>query len=321
MDSTAIMYLSPLSYDDFEEMWTCLTKDVSFEKYPFLGDCRMMFDYTGGIPFYAKFIGEYIVNTENEVSYHILQPYFEQIYKHLDFMEQNHIKRVLTTQQTEDIGFNLELSNRGLLRKTEERYDINCRLFKEYLTDKIDENSSLHDPKQASLATKVKNIKDLITEINSNGLNKNNSEMFIVTNNDVATYNDLETICLDKEDLLRFASALYNTVYERTSGFVDNGIDSNNKIAKSLQRLPKVFRYKRTFIQIIGSLRHHYGGHNTLLPTFNLTGTQLKKGELLEKLTGTKNEPRDDELYQIQEKLLDMFKVYLQELSDHVRKM
>lgn len=167
----------------------------------------------------------------------------------------------------------------------------------------------------------VREIKKVITEINDISLNKSREEVFVTSNHDVGIYEDLEQPCSDIDDLQRFARALYLTLFERTANWSDRGGTLPHKsYSQNLARLPHECKHKNQFVNIVGCLRHHYGGHLTYLPTFKTIGYQLSKGELLEKLLGTRNEPDEKSLIDIQEKLLTMFLDFLMQVRECIKK-
>lgn len=164
----------------------------------------------------------------------------------------------------------------------------------------------------------VKNIQYLITKINNNYYNKHGKNMFEVTNNDFKLYSYLEGLCTREDDLIKFSSSLWQTLFERTQE--DSCRDGKN-VTEKLKRLPRNFKYSNNeFIRHIDSFRHHFGGHNTQLETFKTRSNQPNKQDVLLFFAGSSSEPQSSSDYiRIQLVALFKFNDFLMELDDEVK--
>jgi hypothetical protein len=126
--------------------------------------------------------------------------------------------------------------------------------------------------------TLVGKITNLIETINKTLDNKKKPIIFDLVNDSASLENDLRTPCFNKEQFADFSSAIYKIYFERTK---DNG--------KKGEKLPVKFRYDE-FSQIIDILRHSFGGGH-LVDKFQQQKGKMIKPDMLEILTGSKNEP------------------------------
>ena len=113
-----------------------------------------------------------------------------------------------------------------------------------------------------------------------------------------------------------FSHSLYNTVDERTKGH-----DNNKKKRSYLENLPLDFKENNKFLKVVNLMRHSLGGVH-LTQKFMPQPNQLSKPAMLERLSGTKNEPNTpDEFHKLQIETLKMFESELERLSTLVRAM
>ena len=126
----------------------------------------------------------------------------------------------------------------------------------------------------------------------------------------------------DSEELSRFAIAIYNLFFEKTTGPKDvKAVASDGKTVVEVQRfkplelLPKQFRRKRFIIRAVDAIRHHFGkAHITDLDTFNATGSGISVAEVLMQYLGSKAIPRNEGFLALQLAVLKDSKQYLEEL-------
>ncbi len=94
-----ILSVSPLYFEDFEEMWRYqLSKNPTLPQISPIRNTKDIFELSGGIPFYAKVIAESMENQQSKPNFKILLSNFEEVYKNLDEHELRIIKGVLSQQ-------------------------------------------------------------------------------------------------------------------------------------------------------------------------------------------------------------------------------
>jgi len=167
----------------------------------------------------------------------------------------------------------------------------------------------------------------LVTEINETSLNLHGDEIFCCSNQDVQIYRDLRQPATDAEKFSHFALSLYNLIYERTTGPKSTKVvasDGKSVVEeerfRALERLPKRFRHKRTIVRVADAIRHHFGkGHITRLESFNVSGSGMPIGDVLERYLGSKAHPQDHQYLDLQFAILKDMIAYLEELRDYLR--
>jgi hypothetical protein len=313
----SLLYVSPIDYEDFEKMWNYYTNELPDNGV--LAECSKVYELSGGIPFFAKLIGECQLSGLHNMIDINLSPHFLRIYNNLNKQEQKIVSMVMNGDNLGCVQVD-DLIYRGILKFCDENCDINGELFKKYIYARK-YSPSKDDDRQNRLLDSSRKIQSLIAAINDTSINKCGKNIFEVSNADFHCFEDISKLAVEREDINAFASAIYLTVFERTADRVNIESDSESReCVRNLVRLPKEYRRKNKFIQVIDSLRHHYGGHNTHLPTFNIRKNQMEKRDLLMILTDSKNEPLvPDEIYKLQNKLLSMFIEYLEKLNQSMR--
>ena len=276
-------------------------------EHPKLKDATTMYDLSGGVPFYAKVIGESVANQNEQIDYNLLLPHFEEVYKNLDGQELDVIKHKLNKKDGGNLVFH-QLEKRGVIIEVNKKYQINGRLLAEFIKTKINTNATYLDPRQSEMSDTVKRFVRLVSSINKTRQNKNQELIFKLTNEDSIMYTHLEIICMDAEDMIRFSSAIYKTVFERT------------KESKNLDLLPSEFQRANKFVRIIDALRHHFGGHLTSDQSQKYSDEFKNVGKLLLELISSKNDPVDDDYFKIQAEILSRFTYYLTQLDSFIRR-
>lgn len=306
--SVGIKSVSPLDFEDFTEMWQYCLENIQIPANSIILNTKEMFNLSGGIPFYAKVIGETLLNnSQTNIDFNILLPYFENIFQNLDAVELNKVKGIIENQNLSDI-FIFKLADRGILAEINGKYYVNGTLFKEYLVQKFQKN--FIDERQLELFEKGKTIELLIKEINDNSKNKKNEYIFTTTNETPLYYQSIKELSLEFDIFKGFNASLYKILFEHTK-----------RNSTALEKLPADFGNKNIhlIIKIIDSLRQNFGGHDTSNPTYQTSRNQLSKPDLLQELLNSKSEPSGNDFYKIQKETLERFTNYLQNLRNFVR--
>lgn len=300
-----ILSVSPLELEDFEEMWKYYLQNIENTPYDSLiNNIQDIYDLSGGIPFYGKVIAETALNQSQDIHFTILLSHFEEIYKNLDESERRIIKAIIDNKAPDSKP--IKLVDRGILKVDGNEFKINGKLLNDYLIQKI--KDVYVDERTLDLSNKVKEIQLLIREINQNSKNKKGHHIFEPTNEYAFFCQQIETICLEEDTFSNFTSAFYKILFEHT------------KNRQSLDKLPSRFKDKdrHPIIKVVDSLRHNFGGHDTSNPSFSTSTNQYTKSELLQRLLNNNSEPRGENFYKMQKKVIDDFLSYLTNLRNFV---
>jgi hypothetical protein len=300
-----ILYLSPLNIEDFTEMWHYLISPMSNKALLNTLSVEDLYIRSGGIPFFLKLIGNNFIDNKTFPSIDLFIPYFEDIYKNLDEKENKIVSSILDKLQVYNDPSIRKLIKRGILINDKGNYQINGTYLSEYFKYKIGTENKFLDSKANRLQTKVDLIAKLISKISQTSMNKMNTVMFEPSIDDYQLFTDLKTLCIDEEDIIRFSSSLYRIAFEKT------------RTNSSLDNLPKGFRKDHHSILLIDQFRHHSGGHLTSVSSFR---PAISRGDLLEKLTGSRNEPENEDYDKIQLTLLELYIAYLKDLLNFIKK-
>lgn len=308
---SATEYVTPISKDDFIKMWNdeCeLIEDETIRK-DVLGSLEFAWEKSGGVPFYGKLLGAYIVRNNSLPDYTICKPFFnEMINKTLSVPEINILKTLakgLSTPST-SLGFS-SLCDKGIIINEKNKTILTSEFLKEYiLADLAD--SSLSKPKKAEHETIVYEISQIIENINKTQENKRRSYIFKPTVDSMSTYKDLTGPCFSTELFAEFSCAIYRIYFEWTKDTKPRELLPNNN-----------FRYN-DFAQYVDIARHSLGKTHQM-DTFELTEGKKSKPDMLMAMLGNVNEPKDpDDFYKLQLAFLRLFKSTLQEIQNYVRK-
>ncbi|WKZ41840.1 MAG: hypothetical protein QY328_07285 [Anaerolineales bacterium] len=326
-----IFYIEPLEYGDFKKMWEkCKSKTSTdiievINKSPV--DTKEAFELSGGWPFFGKVIGEHLsVGIYNyDMIYDSLIQHFSVIWSRLSNTEKE-ILRDLAQNKTIDYednyNSNRNLIRRGILENNQKTISIRGRFWEKYVLENLNiirrniyPNNKKYDDENLRLL--VDDIAVTITEINETSLNATKKEIFRCSNQDVQIYLDLATPANNENQFTHFALSLYNLIFERTT----NTNEINGRV-RPLERLPKDFRYKRTIVRVVDSIRHHFGkAHITRLDTFNQSGGGMPISEVLILYLESTAKPENNQYLLLQKKILQDIANYLNQLHEKIKKV
>lgn len=135
--------LYPLSREDFSKMWNyeCnLIKDDN-QKHRLIGLLDFVYNKTGGIPFYSKYVGSYLLNRHDSKdlpSYQILRDYLREVFNNRFHTQSEKKALVLLARAPIENGQTVPDGITGLLEKGLAILESNCyRISNEYLKDYI----------------------------------------------------------------------------------------------------------------------------------------------------------------------------------------
>lgn len=286
--------LSSLDKEDFSAMWKyecSLIEDKELcQKILALED--VIYSKTGGVPYYAKFIGSSFLNgTITEMpDYSILRDYLMGIYESKFMTETERSALKMLSKGGTKFGKGVpdginSLYIKGLVEINDnEEYYIAI----EYLADYVNAiNSNIQIDISPDIEKQERSI--LVDEIIRlrNSVNKTykSNPPFLTSTEDPIEFNNLKVPCYDESTLFGFATSLCKLYYE--------GSEKGN-------RLPVGF-YERDFIRMIRALRNKCD-HRDCEPT------QMKDDRLYEIINNGKPIFSSEHFKNVQTNVLHMFK-------------
>ena len=308
---SATEYVTPISKEDFIKMWNdeCELIEDDINRKKILAEVEFAWKKTGGVPFYGKLIGAYLVRNNSLPDYTVCKPFFnEMLNKTLSVAEINILKTLakgIGTSST-SLGFS-SLCDKGIVINKKNKTILPIEFLKEYLIADIADNN-MSKPKRAEHETIVSEISQIIENINKTQDNKKRNYIFKPTVDSMSTFKDLTGPCFSTELFAEFSCAIYRMYFEWT------------KDTKPRDLLPNYNFRNNDFAQYVDIARHSLGKTHQM-DTFELTEGKKSKSEMLLALLGSKNEPKDpNDFYKLQLAFLRMFKTTLQEIQNYVRK-
>jgi len=297
----SILYLGAIDFEAFNSMINFYSNDKKFSL-----KTKVLYDYSGGITFYAKKIAVTIqLGGVDQLNYTLLNDDFVSIFKNLEQNEKQLLQNILNKK-----GVNRSLAGtlvaRGILKENGANFSINGDFFQEYIAHNLKEEN------QASeiLEKLVETIFEKIEKINLNYRNNqsgNRNYLFEPIINEHTMRNEFRKVCNDSSDFQVFVNSVYRCVFERTA---ENG--------KNLQRIPKHLQ-AHAFKKHIDSFRQIYIHQSTSIE-FRPSRNQFNSQDLYNFYLGRANEPTDRQFYIIQKKILDNFESYLDEIGKVIGK-
>ena len=307
---SATEYVTPIDKPDFIKMWNdeCELIDDNEKKELLKNNCEFAWEKSGGVPFYGKLIGGYILRNHTKPNYSICSPCFKEMIKTLSIPEVNILKDVskneLSITQSIAVG---DLIEKGIITKDKKKYIMTIMFLKEYLIDDF-ADTNLTTPKKKEHETLVAEIGQIIENINKTQSNKRRKTIFKPTIDSVSTYKDLTGPCYSSDLFAEFSCAIYRIYFEWT------------KESKPKELLPNRSFKNNDFSQYVDIARHSLGKAHQM-DTFELAEGKKTKTDMLLSLLGSANEPKDpEEFYKLQLGFLKLFKATLIDIQTYVRK-
>jgi len=250
--------LPPLTKEEFEEMWEqeCSLFDDADQRKAFLSIGDVVYRNTGGIPYYAKFVGSHMINngTIEIPDYQIIRDYLTEIVNNRFTSDvERSVLFLLSSgekvfEDTVPDGVS-GLMSKGLLKVDGNIYSIGIGYLFDYLTArKLDTSiSNVKEIEEKELHSLVDQISRLRHNIN---IAYRGQEPFTASTEDNAEFNILKIVCHNEATIDAFSGSLYKLYYEGS---------------KLGQDLPEKFR-NDTFSNMVRALRHLYN-HRDCVPT------------------------------------------------------
>lgn len=291
--------LPPLSKQEFKEMWIqecSLFKDEEQRK-KFLSIEDTIYNNTGGIPYYAKFVGSHMINnlTANIPNYLIIRDHLTEIINNrftsdversVLFLLSNGEKAFEDTMPDGVRG----LVSKGLLKVDGNRYSLSIGYMLDFLTARKQDTSisNIQDIETKELHSLVEQISRLRHNVN---VAYRGQEPFKASTEDHSEFNILKIVCHDEATIDAFSGSIYKLYYEGS---------------KLGQDLPEKFR-NDTFSNMVRALRHMYN-HRDCVPT------SMTLDKLLALICHGRMPYKEDDYYFMQKTVLDTFQKELLEM-------
>lgn len=303
----------PISFDDFSKFWMqeCESIEECELRTSLTAFVRKTYDASGGVPFYAKQIGSYYLSNGHFPTYNVISNYLSEIESGLHPQEKkilDELRKGPKVFAMSNFITNLEIHGLITIDPKSNQCSIPIGFYLDYLkANQLDK--SLLITKETVVRQYVKQITDLVENINKTYKNKKDAYMFEPVNDSASLEDDLRVVCYDKDQFKDFCSALYRFYLERSKD-EEQGLGG---------RLPKGFRWNR-FHKIVDMCRHTFGGGHEI-DMFEIRQGQLNKADVLKELLGSDNEPyKAEEFAMLQQQILVRCIKELEAINVHIRK-
>ena len=323
-------YLKPISKDSFLSFWQSrcdeFFQNPSEEKSFIASYANQVYECISGIPFYGSSVAHYLKANKSYPDYTVIKSHLDEALRIFDSTTVSYLRSLCKPQVSiQDDQFDL-LSNYGLICVSE---DGICSLSMSYLRDYLIKKfpiieskgeDSVRSTKKDSVIGKLVDSIDLIIEnINETCRNKGRDPIFAPTEEERRNREVLKRVCSNEEDFGHLLETLAKVYYERSKAW--DPVKSDNVPGYRLAELEagcKPIYKSRQFFQVLEPLRTYYAAH--LRDKVDRKNPyQIDKGPALAILQGHKNEPdTPDQWYQLQLKLLQLFKAELNTVKQKV---
>lgn len=290
--------LPPLCYDDCQLLLTYeLNKIQDSEIRQYLDSyMKEIYNWAGGVPFYAKTIGAHMYVEHSKPDYKLLQSFFDEILnRYIQPQERKILNQLSFAPARFDYNLLSEMVKNGFVRKAKdgENYEIAIGFLRDYLNA---QSKGTEDIIPASYQL-TKNIVDTMNKINSY------EQVFAESKQEFLLIDDMQRPADDRDGVIRFSGAIYKNYWERTN---------------KGQTLPPPFKKESSeLVYAILALRHYYN-HKDYIPH---STTQMSAQQMFEFFTHNSHEPYlPVEYYAFQTQVLKMLNNELDNLLEYIQK-
>lgn len=317
-------YLKPLDKQDFLEMWrneTNYCEDETTKE--LLGKfAEEAFNKSGGVAYYGKAIGKFIIVNKEMPTYDEFSSYIVNIDKRFNPEQRKILKQLSSIPRNQPDTPNLkDLLKRGIVDFDSKKKVHFIKMG--YLIDYM-KTQDFHDVVKFPITyEKANEVCKYIEMINHTYEINGKEVIFIQTNDLVSLSNDLQTLCVHADELEKFALSVYKMYLERSVGERYNE-ETGRKEQIFGYRLPWKFSKtkdpenpsKGMFARAVDRLRQ---SQIHLWNNSSPTGNQVSEAEMLEYFTGSTKIPATPQEYlQFQIAVLDKFIGELKAMKEYV---
>lgn len=337
--------IKPLDYSDFKKMWEheCNLINDADTKDKTLLQLDYAYEKSGGVPFYAKFIGrQYQIEKDlkEQPTFAILRDYLDEMYNNRFFTDAERLVMSSLAMKPIVYGDNEPEGVSTIIEKgIAEKQGSHTVMKIGYLADYLRSCSIqvLNSPSTPIVDNTQFTINELVDEINNIMLlindTYNNKQHKVIFENPMLVLEEdtkVREICRTRESFGDFLSLIYNMYYERSKALrADTSTMQPGQLLHELDHLtlnstiplktnPNYFR-NRDFFRIIEPLRAAYDAH--IPEKLARNSGLLTHGDALDLLKGNKNAPEDAEWPILQIKMLELFKQELNIIKARVFSM
>lgn len=301
------LYVKPLYWTDFKDMWTneCNLIIEESKRQQLIALCEKIYESSGSVPCFAKIIGFTFLIEKNYPQYNCLTVQFAEIERNLTNEEIRSLRELLSspkqyldTDKKESIT---SLEDYGIIRMDDSyRYYIPSRFFSDYLRAKLqEEKSSTIDT--IDFNKYVDGIAEKICRINDIWHDKFGIYMFDIENDTQRHFSTLRKPCDNPDQFSSFINAIYLIYWE---GAKENDIAGD--------KIPEY--YKKTMFRLsMDRIRHVFGKAHEKYKLTTRYG-QVNITTALSEITGYSTEPETPEEWLTFQEC--MLKRFLKELTD-----
>lgn len=308
---SATEFVPPISKEEFFYMWKCETDSISDPELRNMAaeGCAFAWEKSGGVPFYGKLIGSFLVRNKKLPDYSCCASLFnEMLNKTLSNAEKNILIAISRGKSIplSSVGVS-SLKEKGIIAMANSKPVISIGFLKDFI---FAENAdiSLMMPQKKEHEKLVDDISGIIENINKTRENKKRKYIFIPTVDSMSTYRDLKGPCYTSDTFAEFSCAIYRIYFEWTKETKPRDLLPNNE-----------FKYN-DFAQYVDIARHSLGKAHQM-DTFSLSDGKKSKQDMLLEMTGSLNEPNNqDDFYKLQIEFLRRFKTTILQIQDFVRR-
>lgn len=214
--------LGLLTKEDFNQMWEheCSLIEDQQIKDKLIASSDKVYDKTGGVPYYAKLVGDYMLRNDlsDVPDYNIIRDYLTEVLNNR-FTTDKEIG-VLYSLVSDDSLLNTSVSDayrglegKGLLRYENGKYSLGIGYLADYLKAKKQDNDIVNadDTAKTDLGVIINQIERLRRDVNRA---YRGNEVFVPSIEDPIEIDTLRIVCNDDVKLGSFASSLYKLYYE-----------------------------------------------------------------------------------------------------------
>ena len=211
-------YLYPLTKEDFLEMWDSesSTWHDEIDKKILSENRELAYEKSGGVPYYGKLIGKYILTHRSFPTFEILQAYFEEIFNSKITLQHKKLLIKLSTvaRKLESSVELTDLMQQGLVKFENNKHEITIGFLVDYLKS-LNQNVIQQKPISYGL---VEEICRLLEAVNRTSYKKNKRKIFRDIESQLSIMLDMQSVVIDSRTFTCFVLATYKMYLERTEG-------------------------------------------------------------------------------------------------------
>lgn len=306
----------PISRTAFSEMWqhecdliedaVSAAKIRESEEYAYLK--------SGGVPFYAKNIGSFMLVRGKRPRYSDLS--FEELLQSLTYEEKVTLSKLCFGEKVLSSPYTDSLIAKGLISGGNDVFTVTIGFLKDYFAShKLD--AQLIADFKLPCEKMAEEVSDLIKTINYSHKQNGNDYVFELANDSVSLFMDIGRLAADEDQFTLFSIAVYKTIFQRTASVKPDSKGNLKNFSKD--RLPYSWR-NTDFVKMVDIFRHSFGqGHE--MDGFVQGSNSMTLPQALIRCTGKSNRPYEQEEWiKLQEIVLTEFiselKVLLRKVND-----